>query len=163
MRMGCAECGCVVDRGVRLVACADLTCCCAQLPDEAMVALAQQVSNAWAGADLNAIRDLLATDAMWGAPEEAVPTCQNRAQVLEWYEAAASAGARATIFDTTAYANAIVLGLTISGFSHSEGDEPQVRWQALSVRDGLISEIRGYESRDEAQQFVTSMTSQWSD
>ena len=127
------------------------------------MALAQRVSNAWAAADLDSIRDLLAANAKWGAPEQTVPTCQNRAQVLEWYEAAASAGARATILETTAYANAIVLGLNISGFSHSEGDEPQVSWQALSVRDGLISELRGYESRDEAHEFVTLMTSQWSD
>ena len=163
MRMECAACGCVVDRGVRLVACANAACCCAQLPDEAMVALAQRVSNAWASADLDAIRDLLAANATWGAPEQAVPSCRNRSHVLKWYEAATGAGERATIYESTAYANAIVIGLNVSGISHAEGDESQVRWQALSVRDGLISEIRGYESRDEAQEFVTSMTSQWSD
>ena len=32
MRMGCAECDCVMDRGFRVVACKDpLHCCCGQL------------------------------------------------------------------------------------------------------------------------------------
>ena len=33
MRMGCADCGCVVDRGVRIGVCDDgERCCCAALP-----------------------------------------------------------------------------------------------------------------------------------
>jgi hypothetical protein len=31
MRMKCADCECVVDRGLRLVACSD-DCCCSDLP-----------------------------------------------------------------------------------------------------------------------------------
>lgn len=32
MRIACADCGCVVDRGVRLALCADDRCCCSRLP-----------------------------------------------------------------------------------------------------------------------------------
>ena len=32
MEMRCADCGCVVDAGVRLVCCDDPSCCCAHLP-----------------------------------------------------------------------------------------------------------------------------------
>jgi hypothetical protein len=33
MRMGCADCGCVVDRGVRVEVCDhEERCCCAALP-----------------------------------------------------------------------------------------------------------------------------------
>ena len=31
MEMGCADCECVVDRGVRVVVCADVDCCCSEL------------------------------------------------------------------------------------------------------------------------------------
>ena len=32
MKIACADCGCVVDRGNRLTACADPNCCCQHLP-----------------------------------------------------------------------------------------------------------------------------------
>lgn len=32
VQFACAECGCVVDGGVRVVVCADDACCCANLP-----------------------------------------------------------------------------------------------------------------------------------
>lgn len=32
MIIACAECGCVVDRGVRVESCGDLECCCSHLP-----------------------------------------------------------------------------------------------------------------------------------
>ena len=32
MRMGCAECGCVVEAGARVVVCDAPGCCCAELP-----------------------------------------------------------------------------------------------------------------------------------
>ena len=32
MEMSCAECGCVVDLGFRVVKCDDEKCCCADLP-----------------------------------------------------------------------------------------------------------------------------------
>jgi len=32
VQFSCAECGCVVDGGVRQVLCADAECCCAHLP-----------------------------------------------------------------------------------------------------------------------------------
>ncbi len=32
MRVGCAECGCVVDDGIRVVLCPNVECCCRDLP-----------------------------------------------------------------------------------------------------------------------------------
>ena len=32
MKIACAECGCVVDRGVRIIPCEDTECCCRDLP-----------------------------------------------------------------------------------------------------------------------------------
>jgi|GEM_PF-2069494 hypothetical protein len=32
MAIRCAECGCVVDRGVRITPCGDPECCCKELP-----------------------------------------------------------------------------------------------------------------------------------
>ena len=33
VEIACADCGCVVDRGVVLVRCGDPDCCCRDLPD----------------------------------------------------------------------------------------------------------------------------------
>jgi hypothetical protein len=32
MKVSCADCGCVVDKGVRLVPCGKRDCCCQHLP-----------------------------------------------------------------------------------------------------------------------------------
>jgi len=32
MKIACAECGCVVDAGIRVNVCTDSGCCCAELP-----------------------------------------------------------------------------------------------------------------------------------
>jgi hypothetical protein len=32
VKIACAECGCVVDRGIRLAVCSDPECCCKDLP-----------------------------------------------------------------------------------------------------------------------------------
>lgn len=37
MKVACAECGCLVDRGVVVVACGATNCCCSDLPGEATV------------------------------------------------------------------------------------------------------------------------------
>ena len=150
VEMICAQCGCLVDRGIRLTVCDDPACCCKDLVLQSTVALSARVVAALEAADLEGLRELLAPNARWGAPEDVVPTCQNREQVIAWYERARDAGVRAKVFESRVVARNIVVGLRVNGRGPDGSFDDAERWQVLSVRDGLIAEIRGYDDRDEA-------------
>jgi len=153
----CADCGCVVDRGFRLRACANAECCCAQLPMQSMEMLAARVRDAMESADLTQIGVLLTPNARWGAPEQEVPTCRNSQQILTWYRAAKEKGVRAKVVETVVIGDHIVVGLKM----RPNADEDGLRWQVLTVAEGRIDEIRGYESRGEATEYATSGVSNW--
>ena len=157
----CADCGCVVDRGLRLRACANAKCCCAQLPMQSMEMLAARVRDAMESADLTQIGVLLTPNARWGAPEQEVPTCRNSRQILTWYGAAKEKGVRAKVTDTVVIGEHIVVGLKMHSTDGSSNAPDGERWQVLTVADGRIDEIRGYETRGEATQFATSGVSHW--
>jgi ketosteroid isomerase-like protein len=150
--------------GVRrhvLAKCTDSTCCCATTPIQTMESLAAHVREAMEAVDLEVMRELLAPDARWGAPEQDVPTCRNASEILSWYELARANGVRAEITEVVVVNNTILIGLKILATSQTSA-KVNTRWQVLSVDDGRIAEIRGYERRGEAMTFATSGVSQWS-
>ncbi len=158
----CAECGCLVDRGIRLRACDNAQCCCAGLPMQTMDMLASQVRHALETADLTVMGELLAPDARWGAPEQKVPTCRNAKQILKWYEAGKNNGVRADVTEMVIIDTNIVVGLQMRASPDVPSNpDDDVRWQVLSVEDGRVAEIRGYETRDEATEFASSGVSNW--
>jgi hypothetical protein len=125
-----------------------------------MISLADEVRHAMETVDLVAMATLLAPEARWGAPEQSVPTCRNAQQVLSWYEMARDNGVRAEITEVTIEGRNIVVGLRIVNANASKSPN-NVRWQVLSVDQGLVAEIRGYETRPEAREFATSGVSHW--
>jgi ketosteroid isomerase-like protein len=128
-----------------------------------MDALATVVSNALRNGDLAAMTALLANDVRWGAPEQSVPTCTSNSQVLRWYENAQLAGASADVVETVVLGQNILLGLNVRRDTGPDIEStPAIRWQVMSVEDDKIAEIRGYDSRVEAERFATSGTSNWS-
>lgn len=127
-----------------------------------MAALAVSVKVAFEAADLSGIEALLSTDVHWGAPEQRVATCTNRGEVLRWYEAARDVGAQARVVETLILGRHLVIGMTVSGLPRAQRKkQPDVRWQVLSVTNGQVGEIRGYDTREEAENFVFSGTSHW--
>jgi ketosteroid isomerase-like protein len=127
-----------------------------------MYDLAIAVRDALQRGDLVALTSRMAPDVRWGAPEQSVPTCQNRGQVLRWYEKAQSVGASAEVVDTHVLGRHLVLGLRVKGNPRSESPRtPSMRWQVLSIENGTIAEIRGYESRRDAVEFATAGVSSW--
>jgi len=127
-----------------------------------MDALATVVSSALQNGDLAAITALLANDVRWGAPEQSVPTCTSKSQVLRWYENAKLAGASADVVETIVLGQNILLGLKVRRDTGPDTESTTfVRWQVMSVEDDKIAEIRGYDSRVEAERFATSGTSNW--
>jgi hypothetical protein len=158
----CDRCGCDGDHGARTHACGGTFCCCDAVADDVMASLAQRITVAFEASDLDAIATLMAPDVCWGAPQQSVPTCTNRAEVLRWYEAARDLGAQAHVATVLIFGRTIVLGLKVTGLARAvQKKQPEMRWQALSVSDELIGEIRGYDTRDEAELFALSGTSQW--
>jgi RimJ/RimL family protein N-acetyltransferase/ketosteroid isomerase-like protein len=111
--------------------------------------IARRISQALATADLSAYADLLHPDVRWGAPGDPAPPCQSRGQVLAWYQRGWDAGTRAQVIETVAAGDKILVGLRVTQAGAAEDGE-QDRWQVLTLRDGRIADIRGYELRAEA-------------
>lgn len=113
--------------------------------------LAAMIGQALTSADLDAYADLLHPQVRWGAPGNASPPCQNRAQVLAWYRAGRDAGMRARVTETAVAGDKILVGMRVSGAEGEPDTSDEAnRWQVLTLRDGMVADIRGFDNRDEA-------------
>jgi ketosteroid isomerase-like protein len=113
--------------------------------------LAALVGEALASADLDAYAGLLHPEVRWGAPGDPSPSCQNRNQVLAWYKNGRAAGTRARVTETVVAGDRILVGLRVSNADSGSDPSGEVdRWQVLTTRDGMVSDIRGFDDRDEA-------------
>ena len=110
-----------------------------------MEELAGQVCTALEDADLDGYRDLLDPGVTWGAPDDPRPGCRNRDQVLAWYRRGRAPGMRARVTETEVGGDRILVGLEVVG--RDATGAPVQRWQVLTVPDGRIVDIRGFEDR----------------
>jgi ketosteroid isomerase-like protein len=110
--------------------------------------IAQQVRAAVESGDLAAYREVLAPDVTWGPPDVG---CRNRDQVISWYQRAHDAGVRAQVTEVTVHDDKILVGLMVEGTPNAQergGHAP--RWQVLTLRQGRVADISGFEDRAEA-------------
>jgi hypothetical protein len=114
---------------------------------EAMQHIADQVKGALESADLAAYAHLLDPNVHWGAPGDQTFGCQNRNQVLSWYQRGHDAGVRAEVTEMIVSGDRILVGMRVTG---RDDDNESDRWQVLTVRDGLVVDIVGYDERIEA-------------
>ncbi len=114
--------------------------------------VAVRVSDALQSADLTDYRDLLDPNVQWGAPDDPEPSCHNRDQVMAWYRRGRAKGVRASVTETVVRGNKIMVGLRVRP---AEVGDPTDRWQVLTLSDGLIIDIRGFEERSEAVSRLT--------
>jgi hypothetical protein len=113
-----------------------------------MERLAGQVQAALRTTDLTGYRELLDPNVTWGAPGDTEFGCRNRDQVLAWYRRGRAKGVRADVMETMVHSDKILVGLSIfDGQSSSEPGGETHRWQILTVKSGLIIDIRGFEER----------------
>ena len=124
------------------------------MPDDAsatqgLAALTERVRFALESGDLDAIGELLDPGARWGAPEgPSDADCHNRDQVIAWWAGARAAGARAVTTEVTPGAGTHQVGLEVTRTPAArEAGEAAERWQVLTVRDGRIADIRGFDDR----------------
>jgi hypothetical protein len=104
--------------------------------------IAERVRAALDNADLDEFAALLSPDVHWGAPGDANPPCQNRSQVLAWYQKGRDQGRRAVVDLVEIHGNALLVGMRPDG--------GQQRWQVLRVGPDGVNDIRGYERREDA-------------
>lgn len=113
--------------------------------------LAETVMSAMANADLDAFLNLCAEDVHWGAPGDSRGGCHNRDQVRSWYESAFGRGVRAEVTEIIQGPTSLLVGLTVSGSpSAEEQGGGAERWQVLTIQDGRITDICGFDDRTQA-------------
>jgi ketosteroid isomerase-like protein len=100
--------------------------------------------------DVEAMFALLAPDVRWGPADDSVSGCHNRRQVRAWYQAAFDQGVRATVTEVVPAGDHLLVGLAVTGRFEGGEEGSTERWQVLTVRDGLIADIRGFDDRREA-------------
>ncbi len=112
--------------------------------------LADRVRRALETADLGAMRRLLAPDATWGPPDHPEWGCQNRDEVLAWFQHGRDGGGRARVIDVAAGPDTLLVGIEVTGFPRAGQDGPVERWQVMTVRHGRVRDIRGFDNRADA-------------
>jgi ketosteroid isomerase-like protein len=117
---------------------------------ESVEVVAQRVRAALGAADLPAFSDLLDPNVHWGAPDDPSPSCQNKKQVLAWYQRGKDAGVRARVVEVDVVDDRILVGLVVGDQAADERGGEVERWQVLTVRDGRIVDIVAFDSRIEA-------------
>lgn len=124
------------------------------------VGIAERVKSAYESADLSAFSDLLDPNVTWGAPDDPSPECQNRAQVLAWYQRGRESGTRARVLEIVVLGDRLLVGLSVIGdrAARARGGAAE-RWQLLTVAGGRIVDILGFEEREEAVASATGAVS----
>lgn len=118
---------------------------------DGMEQIAGQVHTALESADLSGYRELLDPNVVWAAPDDDVWGCRNRDQVIVWYRRGRAKGMRANVTETLVKGDKILVGLSVLNTeSPSESEDPVLRWQILTVKNGLVVDIRGFEERVDA-------------
>jgi ketosteroid isomerase-like protein len=113
--------------------------------------LTEGVRAAMENADVDAFLRLCAEDVHWGAPGDASGGCHSRKQVRSWYESAFKRGVRASVNELVQGPGTLLVGLTVSGSPAADerGGQAQ-RWQVLTIQDGRIADICGFDDRPQA-------------
>jgi ketosteroid isomerase-like protein len=123
-----------------------------------MEEIAQKVRIAMETRDLASYCELLDPDVRWGAPDAKSPTCKNRQQVLAWYEQGLSRGTRAQVTEIIAIGSHLLVGMLVSGNTTADPGEQTERWQVLTIRNGRVVDIVGFEDRSSASNRIDAQS-----
>jgi ketosteroid isomerase-like protein len=113
------------------------------------------VRKALTSEDLSAFTELLDPDVTWGAPGARNPSCKNRSQVLSWYQRGQEAGIRGTVNDVEVVGDRLLVSMTVRGSKDAgERGGAALRFQVLTVLNGKIVEIVGFDDKAEAVSYA---------
>ncbi len=124
--------------------------------DAVMKRVAAQIATALSTSDLDMLGDLLDSDVRWGPPGEDGPACTSREQLLAWYRRGRYSGASAQVTETSVHGAHILVGLNVTSPAYGLlGRGVVQRWQVVSVHDGRVRHIVGFEGRDDAIEYLS--------
>ena len=152
MEMYCADCGCLVDRGIRMIPCDTSACCCLDLPlAHPMETVAARIRNALNAHDMDAFRALIAEDAVWGdgGPDD-MRACHNRSDIIATYSRLLDQGVRGTVTETMTGPAGVAAVVEIEWPDDAPNRRGPRLYQVFRVTDGLITRIEGHDDRDVA-------------
>jgi hypothetical protein len=150
MEMYCADCGCLVDHGVRLIPCDASDCCCAELAAvDSMKTIAARIRIALNTRDMDALRALVAEDARWGegGPDD-TRTCHNRNDIIATYKRLLDQGVRGTVTETTTGPGGVACLVELDWPDDASSRRGPTLFQVFLVTDGLVTRIEGHDDRD---------------
>jgi hypothetical protein len=150
MEMYCADCGCLVERGIRLISCDTVECCCVDLPQAAaMESLAARLRHALNARDTDAFRALIAENAVWGegGPDDE-RTCHNRNDIIATYKRLLNQGVRGTVTETTTGPGGVACLVEIDWPVDVPNQRGPTLYQVFLVTDGVVTRIQGHDDRD---------------
>jgi hypothetical protein len=158
MEIYCADCGCLVDRGIRVIACDSSECCCLDLPMvEPMQALAVRTRRAFNTRDIDTMRSLIAQDATWGENPEGDSFCHDRDAIITNLKRLLAEGIQATIVDTTTGPRGIAAHIQVEWPDPATARADRIDFfQAYVVTGGLITEIHGHDTHDSAMAAIST-------
>lgn len=114
-----------------------------------MEQLAEDVRRSLQSADLESYGELLDPRVAWGPPDDRNSGCHSREEVLAWYRRGCAKGMRTEVIETSVHGDRILVGLRVRSTTSGAGDSVG-RWQVLTVVGGRVTDIRGFDDRDEA-------------
>jgi len=145
MELYCADCGCLVERGIRVTPCGTSDCCCLHLPVRGSIdAIAAEIQAAFASKDLARFGVLLADDARWGN------------DVIATFERLLGEGVEGAVIDTTTGPGGVMCQLRVDWPDPTDRSRGGVLYHAYLVRDGRITEIRRYDDRASATEVLNA-------
>ncbi len=118
--------------------------------------IAALVKKALVSEDLAAFAELLDPSVTWGAPGARNPGCKSRNQVLAWYERGRDAGVRASVYTVEVLGDRLLVSMSVRGTGNArERGGTALRFQVLTVRNGRVVEIVGFDDKAEALSYVS--------
>ena len=149
VEMYCADCGCLIERGVRVVPCDSGDCCCVDLPIQVrtMDRVAAQIQSAFATKDLDALGRLLAPDARWG-DDDHPNKCRSR-YVVATLDRLLAEGVDGTVTEAVIGSNGVAVLLHVQWPNPGEGRGANL-YQSYIVSDGVVTEIQRHDDRRSA-------------
>jgi SnoaL-like domain len=123
---------------------------------EGMDKVAGLVRNALAAENVSAFAELLDPGVTWGAPGARNPSCKNRNQVLAWYQRGRDAGVRGSVYDVEVLGDRLLVSMSVRGTENArERGGAALRFQVLTIRNGKVVKIVGFDDKTEALSYVS--------
>ena len=122
---------------------------------DTMEETAALVRRALAEEDVEAFAELLDPAVTWGAPGATNLTCKSRDQVLTWYQRGRDAGVRGSVYDVEVLGDRLLVSMSVRGTeSAQERGGAARRFQVITVRDGRVVDIVGFDEKADALAYI---------